>query len=147
MKPPWLWPIERDENRETTKRAHVEMPPGRGRDIRHSIDNPLMRINLVTPFAEKDAVKKLGARWDAAKKLWYIVDVTDLTPFARWIPDMQAGVQDAMVNADSSLGSASKVRVDQFRGLTTGPSIDITHCGCNVQPWEDCVHTAASAAT
>jgi hypothetical protein len=26
-----------------------------------------MRINLVTPFAEKDAVKALGARWDAAK--------------------------------------------------------------------------------
>jgi|APLow6443716910_1056828.scaffolds.fasta_scaffold65502_1 hypothetical protein len=23
-----------------------------------------MRINLVTPFAEKDAVKALGARWD-----------------------------------------------------------------------------------
>jgi hypothetical protein len=28
-----------------------------------------MRINLVTPFAEKDAVKALGARWDAAKKV------------------------------------------------------------------------------
>jgi hypothetical protein len=33
-----------------------------------------MRINLLTPFAEKDAVKALGARWDAAKKCWYIVD-------------------------------------------------------------------------
>ena len=42
-----------------------------------------MRINLVTPFAEKDAVKALGARWDAAKKLWYITDVADLTPFMR----------------------------------------------------------------
>src|SRR5450830_802080 len=31
-----------------------------------------MRINLVTPFTEKDAVKALGARWDSAKKLWYI---------------------------------------------------------------------------
>nr|MDP2192790.1 DUF5710 domain-containing protein [Rhodoferax sp.] len=36
-----------------------------------------MRINLVTPFAEKDAVKALGARWDAAKKIWYITDVAD----------------------------------------------------------------------
>ena len=42
-----------------------------------------MRINLVTPYAEKDAVKALGARWDATKKLWYIVDVADLTPFNR----------------------------------------------------------------
>jgi hypothetical protein len=28
-----------------------------------------MRINLVTPFAEKDAVKALGTRWDAATKV------------------------------------------------------------------------------
>jgi len=28
-----------------------------------------MRINLVTPFAEKEAVKALGARWDATKKI------------------------------------------------------------------------------
>jgi hypothetical protein len=42
-----------------------------------------MRINFVTPFAEKDAVKALGARWDAAKKCWYITDVADLTPFTR----------------------------------------------------------------
>ncbi len=42
-----------------------------------------MRINLVAPFAEKDAVKALGARWDAANKNWYIIDVKDLTPFLR----------------------------------------------------------------
>jgi hypothetical protein len=38
-----------------------------------------MRINLVTPFAEKDAVKALGARRDATRKVWYIQDVADLT--------------------------------------------------------------------
>ena len=42
-----------------------------------------MRINLVTPFAEKEAAKALGARWDGVKKVWYIVDVEDLTPFMR----------------------------------------------------------------
>jgi len=52
-----------------------------------------MRINLVTPFAEKVVVKALGARWDAAKKCWYIVDVADLTPFARWIPNMDAAIE------------------------------------------------------
>ena len=45
-----------------------------------------MRTNLVTPFAEKDAVKALGARWDAANKVWYVTDVADLTPFKRWLP-------------------------------------------------------------
>jgi hypothetical protein len=54
-----------------------------------------MRINLVTPFAAKDAVKALGARWDAAKKLWYIDDVADLTPFLRWIPNMEAAIENS----------------------------------------------------
>lgn len=45
-----------------------------------------MRLNLKVPFAEKDEAKKLGARWDAAKKVWYIADKEDLAPFARWSP-------------------------------------------------------------
>ena len=47
------------------------------------VDNSSMRINLVTPFAEKDAVKALGARWDATRKVWFIQDVADLTPQVR----------------------------------------------------------------
>ena len=31
-----------------------------------------MRLDLKIPFAEKDQAKKLGARWDAGRKLWYI---------------------------------------------------------------------------
>ena len=58
-----------------------------------------MRINLVTPFAEKDAVKALGARWDAAKKVWYITDVADLTPFLRWIPDLEAVTEKSIGKA------------------------------------------------
>jgi len=103
-----------------------------------------MRINLVTPFAEKNAVKALGARWDAAKKCWYIVDVADLTPFARWIPNMAAARDDSTDEATRPAKSTSKVKVDHFQGISTGPSIEIPHCGCNVLPWEDCVHTVKS---
>ena len=53
-----------------------------------------MRINVVKPFAEKDAVKALGARWGAKKKIWYIADVADLTPFLRWIPNLAAATED-----------------------------------------------------
>jgi hypothetical protein len=49
-----------------------------------------MRINLTTPFSDKDAAKALGAKWDGKRKVWYIVDVADLTPFMRWIPDLAA---------------------------------------------------------
>jgi hypothetical protein len=91
-----------------------------------------MRINLVTPFAEKDAAKALGARWDATKKLWYIVDVADLTPFMRWIPDMQASAE-TLPTADSpplhKAPIASKV------------ASEVPHCGCDVLPWEACSHT------
>lgn len=30
-----------------------------------------MRVNLNVPYAEKDAAKAAGARWDAARKCWY----------------------------------------------------------------------------
>ena len=46
-----------------------------------------MRINLEATYAEKEAVKALGARWDSVRKNLYITDVEDLTPFLRWIPN------------------------------------------------------------
>ena len=45
-----------------------------------------MRFNLKVPFAEKDAAKKLGARWDAARKLWYVVGRENIVPFAKCSP-------------------------------------------------------------
>lgn len=52
-----------------------------------------MRINLNCPFAEKEDAKLLGARWDVARKVWYIVDVEDLTPYMRWIrPERETSV-------------------------------------------------------
>jgi len=103
-----------------------------------------MRINLITPFAEKDAAKALGARWDAAKKCWYIVDVADVTPFARWIPNMEAAMETPTKGATRPTKGPSKTPINQFDGATTGPAMDVTHCGCDVRPWEDCVHTIKS---
>jgi hypothetical protein len=40
---------------------------------------------LQVPFAEKDEAKRLGARWDAANKKWYVPAGTDVAPFARWV--------------------------------------------------------------
>ena len=99
-----------------------------------------MRINLVTPFAEKDAVKALGARWDAAKKCWYIVDKADLTPFKRWIPDMDAAID---------LSDRAQMPKPKFAlpppAIAATPltlSNDKADCGCDALPWEDCTHTA-----
>lgn len=100
-----------------------------------------MRINLVTPFAEKDAVKALGARWDAAKKLWYIADIADLTPFLRWIPNMEAATENPTSRATRPAKNTAKVTINQSKGPTTGSSIEVPHCGCDVLPWDDCEHT------
>lgn len=103
-----------------------------------------MRINLVTPFAEKDAAKALGARWDAAKKLWYITDVTDLTPFLRWIPNLEAARGES---GDSATGKPAKQKSAMPKPAKSPavfkPVVEVPHCGCNVLPWENCVHTAS----
>ncbi|WP_141243985.1 DUF5710 domain-containing protein [Sphingomonas lenta] len=47
---------------------------------------PPARIDLDVPFASKDEAKRLGARWDAEARTWYIDDRYELDLFARWIP-------------------------------------------------------------
>ena len=100
-----------------------------------------MRINLVTPFAEKDAAKALGARWDAAQKCWYIVDVDDLTPFMRWIPNLDAA-QDTGATAGTSPKASAKAAVLKTKPpVASKRAVEVPHCGCPVLPWEDCEHS------
>ena len=42
--------------------------------------------DLNVPFHEKDDAKRLGARWDAARKTWFLPDCTETAPFANWLP-------------------------------------------------------------
>lgn len=91
-----------------------------------------MRINLNCPYAEKDIAKSLGARWDIARKVWFIVDVEDLTPFMRWI----AGVKP------SKQQSKKAHRRPNSKTAVATKSAYVPHCGCaHVLPWEDCEHT------
>jgi hypothetical protein len=45
-----------------------------------------MRIDLNVPFGEKDQAKMLGAKWDPARRVWYVREGTNLDPFKRWMP-------------------------------------------------------------
>ena len=91
-----------------------------------------MRINLNCPYLEKDAAKSLGARWDGAKRTWFIEDIEDLTPFLRWIKPS--------TNTEPK-SSVPKPRVDSKKMQGTTSSA-VQHCGCyHVLPWEDCEHT------
>ena len=66
-----------------------------------------MRINLAVPFAEKDEAKALGARWDPARKLWYVNDPADLDAFSRWMKDEPGiGRSDSPAAAKPAPGGA-----------------------------------------
>ena len=104
-----------------------------------------MRINLKTPFADKDAAKALGARWDGTRKLWYITDVADLTPFMRWIPDLAAASQDAAPLPTQPKPASAFKPARQTAGVTTKPAVAVAHCGCKALPWVDCEHSVQTA--
>jgi hypothetical protein len=46
----------------------------------------MSRIDLNVPFEEHGQASALGARWDSAKKAWYIPPGVDVMKFARWHP-------------------------------------------------------------
>lgn len=104
-----------------------------------------MRINLVTPFADKDKAKALGARWDSTQRLWYIVDIEDLTPFMRWIPDMNTAMDSYREQGGLAAPKPPKASSKEPKTLVSSQSSNVVpHCGCSVLPWEDCVHTIAA---
>ena len=45
-----------------------------------------MRTDLSVPFAEKDEAKRLGARFDMGRRVWYVPDGVDLWHFKKWLP-------------------------------------------------------------
>lgn len=44
-------------------------------------------VKLNVSYAEKDAVKSMGAWWDAKRKHWYISDWQSKKDFAKWLPE------------------------------------------------------------
>ena len=65
---------------------------------------PGARINLNVPFAEKNAVKDLGAKWDPEAGKWHVHDkMKNLELFAKWMP---SGCSNAASDAGASNASA-----------------------------------------
>ena len=50
----------------------------------HNSTMPATYLNV--PFRDKDSAKALGARWDPARRQWYVPDGRELAPFASWLP-------------------------------------------------------------
>lgn len=99
-----------------------------------------MKTYLVTPFADKDRAKALGARWDPARKAWYVENVADLSAFSRWLPGA-AGVSQTREVVSNSTGPVTTRQVPQASLVEAREVAAIAHCGCDALPWEDCIHT------
>ena len=92
-----------------------------------------MRINLKVPFSQKDAAKELGARWDATRKIWYVVDPECLEVFSDWMPQAE--------DAAAPQGAVAHVKAATSKGVVTGPTTHQPLCHCKVLPWEHCEHS------
>ncbi len=64
-------------------------PPTRPIKKQHQKTSPTARSDgrtyLNCPYSQKDACKKLGARWDPFKKKWYVPASVNTAPFRRWM--------------------------------------------------------------
>lgn len=76
-----------------------------------------MATYLTVPFAQKDKVKALGARWDAAQRQWFVPPGLDLAQFSTWLPAqaerpvLPAASQDLVAAAEGTLAPAAQTGV------------------------------------
>ena len=52
------------------------------------------KIYLNVSYAEKDEAKKLGAKWDPAKKKWYMPMSMNIELFSKWKIESSASVSN-----------------------------------------------------
>ena len=91
---------------------------------------------LNVPFAEKDQAKALGARWNAAKKRWYVPEGISAAAFAKWVSadaKKEAGAMDA--------ATSSSPAMEQVGLTVTGKNyFELEH---DCVPWLECIRCDA----
>ena len=98
-------------------------------------------VFLTVPYAEKDAAKALGARWNPTRRRWYVADGVATEPFAKWI---DAASASASTSPSAAAGGAARPgakagtgRVDSYQGKTVvGVNYVALDHDCN--PFEEC---------
>lgn len=81
-------------------------------------------IYLSTEYAQRSAVKALGARWDAQARKWYAPDGRDLAPFNAWMPADMRSTQIALVDAESA-GAVKVARRGRFLSELLGAVTEV----------------------
>lgn len=74
--------MEDQKEEDITKEKIKEQEPER------TLSQPTKeKTYLAVPYSQKNAAKKLGAKWDGRKKSWYAPEGSDLNSFGQWLPD------------------------------------------------------------
>jgi hypothetical protein len=94
------------------------------------------KIYLAVPYAQKDAAKALGARWDPAHKKWYVPASINITPFAKWQPEALTS-ELSTTALTSPKARASSSRNGSSRPAITYPTVkDFVAYNGDEPPWE-----------
>jgi len=92
------------------------------------------KIYLSVPYAEKDAAKALGARWDATAKKWYATPNLDISLFAKWT--LQASSPESS-SASPHRSSSTPTATNKGSGVFTYPSSkDFVAYDGDEPPWD-----------
>lgn len=59
------------------------------------------RLYLAVPYAEREAAKLLGARWDVERRKWWIPASLGRAPFAAWIEPTMAEMAKVAIADDA----------------------------------------------
>ena len=90
-------------------------------------------IILKVPYAEKDEAKALGARWNAARKVWYVPDGQATAPFEKWV----SGTPSSAPAASSATAKPVPGRIDSYVGKASiGKHYVALEHDCN--PFTEC---------
>ena len=72
----------KDKKRQATEKAKPSILDLQANDF----GTTLMKTYLNVPVQEKEQAKRLGARFDWAKKQWFVPDGIDVANFLPWLP-------------------------------------------------------------
>jgi hypothetical protein len=103
----------------------------------------VMRTYLDVPYSEKDDAKRLGARWDIARKKWFVEDADDLMLFGKWIKGVGDFVEPKTTHKTKKKKHGKKRKtpssVNEIEGKTIRGSkfVELPPLRPDEAPWHD----------
>ncbi|WP_174292549.1 DUF5710 domain-containing protein [Sphingomonas bacterium] len=121
-------PTERDVQEATRRTGRVDTPandrseaapPGRPVPVE---TEPASRQYLSVPFADKNAARQAGAKWDREAKSWY-VDGGDKSAVQRWVPSEKQARNEKVIAADPNARAQLRA-IEAVVGVTLADNPD-----------------------